>query len=304
MKKIFFILICGYILFHLNFFKKIKVCLCTIGKKENLYSREFVDYYKNIGINKIFIYDNNEKNDEKFDLVLNDYIKTGFVKIIDMRGIETPQIMAAEDCRKNNFKKFDWLIFYDMDEFIFLRNYTNINDFLNQKIFNKCQRIQLNWFFHTDNNLLYYDNRTLAERFPETDKRWNGSIIGGSEGIKSILKGNLDFKIHNIHVLNSSLISCDGFGKIKNVYGIITNESDHYYYYIDHYWSKSTEEFVNKLLKGSVALGKNTSLYMRRINMYFHLCKITLDKINYIENKTKLNLTKFRLRINNDSSNS
>ena len=123
-----------------------------------------------MGINKIFIYDNNDKNDEKFDLVLKDYIDNGFVEIIDFRGKIAPQIKAMEDCRKNNFKKFDWLIFFDMDEFIFLRNYTNINDFLNRKIFYKCQRIQLNWYVHTDNNLFYYDNRTLFERFPEKKK--------------------------------------------------------------------------------------------------------------------------------------
>ena len=52
-----------------------------------------------------------------------------------------------EDCRKNNFKKFDWLIFFDMDEFIFLKNYSNVKEFLNQKIFEKCQIIQLIIYF-------------------------------------------------------------------------------------------------------------------------------------------------------------
>ena len=184
-----------------------------------------------------------------------------------------------------------------------MRNFSNIKDFLNQNKFNKCQRIQLNWLFHTDNNQLYYENRTLADRFPETDKRWKGKKIGGAEGIKSIMRGNLDFKIHNVHVLNKSLISCDGFGNIKKVHGIITDESDHYYNYIDHYWSKSTEEFVNKLIRGSVALGTSDSLYMRRINMYFQLCDMTLEKINYIENKTKINLTKFKIILYNNSNN-
>ena len=95
-----------------------------------------------MGINKIFIYDNNDKNDEKFELVLKNYVDNGFVEIIDVRGKIAAQINAMEDCRKNNFKKFDWLIFFDMDEFIYLKNYPNIKDFLNQKIFNKCQRIQ------------------------------------------------------------------------------------------------------------------------------------------------------------------
>ena len=157
----------------------------------------------------------------------------------------------------------------------------------------------INWYFHTDNNLLYYDNRSLAERFPEKDKRWKDWKTGGSEGIKSILRGNIETKIHNAHILNRHLLSCDGFGRIKTVNGIITNDSDHYYNYIDHYWAKSTEEFVNKLAKGSVAVGFNVSHAMRRINIYFSFCDLNLDKINYIENKTKLNLTEFRLKLHN-----
>ena len=176
-----------------------------------------------------------------------------------------------------------------------------IKDFLKRKVFEKCQRVQLNWFFHTDNNLISYDNRSLSTRFTEKDKRWKGIKIGGIEGIKSILKGNINVKIYDIHILNSKLTVCDGFGKIKEIQNIITNESDHYYYYIDHYYSKSTEEFVNKLLRGSVTYGNNTDYYMERLKVYFSLCDITLDKINYIENKTKLNLTKFRLKLKNNT---
>ena len=57
-----------------NKIKNTKVCLCTNGKKENLYAREFVQHYINYGVDKIFIYDNNEQNGEKFEDVLDDYI--------------------------------------------------------------------------------------------------------------------------------------------------------------------------------------------------------------------------------------
>ena len=299
-KKIFlFILIISYTIFSILISNKnIKICICTIGKKENLYAREYVEFYKKKGVDKIIIYDNNEKEGEKFNLVLKDYIDNKYVEIIDVRGIVAPQVKAMEDCRKNNYKKFDWLIFFDMDEFIFLRKHDNIKDFLGQRKFTKCQRIQLNWFFHTDNNLIYYDNRTLQERFPVKERKWKGKKLGGLEAIKSIIRGNIDVKISNIHYINDSLISCDGFGRIRKVYGIYTKESDHYYNYIDHYFSKSTEEFVNKLMKGSVSVGYNkTSHSMNRINIYFFLSDITLDKINYIENRTNFNLTKFRLKL-------
>lgn len=283
----------------LNITKTNKVCICTVGKKENLYAREYVNFYKNLGIDKIFIYDNNDKNDEKFDLVLKDYINDNFVEIIDIRGKIAPQINSFEDCRKKNFKMYDWLIFFDMDEFLFLRNYSNIKQFLNQKTFDKCERIQLNWFVHTDNNLLNYDNRTLIKRFPDKRKEFNGTRLPGSNMIKSILKGYIDIEINDHHYLNPNLIVCNGFGKIIKFSGGKTNETDHFYYYIDHYWSKSTEEFVDKLMRGDAILGnKNKQNNLNRINMYFKYNNITLEKINYIESRTKYNLNNYKLFIN------
>ena len=50
-------------------YKDIKICLCVIAKNENKYLREFVEYYKTIGYNKIFLYDNNDIFGEKFEEV-------------------------------------------------------------------------------------------------------------------------------------------------------------------------------------------------------------------------------------------
>ena len=36
-----------------------KVALCCIGRLENRYIKEYVDFYLGIGVDKIFLYDNN-----------------------------------------------------------------------------------------------------------------------------------------------------------------------------------------------------------------------------------------------------
>ena len=137
--------------------KKItKICLCVIGKNENLYAREFVEHYKTIGYNNIFIYDNNDKNGEHFEEVIDDYIKNGFVKIINYRERNfnsTPQIDAYRDCYQRNYQLYDWLSFFDMDEFLEINNkYNKIQSFLNDKIFKYCQNIKINWVFYKNNN--------------------------------------------------------------------------------------------------------------------------------------------------------
>ena len=60
-----------------------KIALCCMCKCENDYIREFVDYYQNIGVDNIFIYDNNDIDGEHFQDVINDYIENEYVKIID-----------------------------------------------------------------------------------------------------------------------------------------------------------------------------------------------------------------------------
>ena len=66
--------------------KTIKVCLCSIGKNENLYVKEFINHYKELGYNHIFFYDNNDINGERFSDVLISEIKSCFGSIINYIG--------------------------------------------------------------------------------------------------------------------------------------------------------------------------------------------------------------------------
>lgn len=272
----------------------LKICICTIGKLENLYVREYISHYKNYGLDKIFIYDNNDINSERFETVINDYLKIGFVEVINYRGRDKQQIIAYQDCINKNYDKYDWLIFYDMDEFIYLKNFTSIKNYLDQQIFKKCQSIQLNMFFRNDNNLLLYDNRSLFQRFPKQVKR-------PKEALKSIIKGNKKIKVNCVHNINKNLRSCNGFGEFnkKEKENILTKNPDFQFYYIDHFCFKSTEEFVNKVNRGCAFWGKIDDMKMERIGWYFDKNEITKEKIRYIEKYTNLNLSIF---VNNISS--
>ena len=56
-----------------NYLNNIKVCLCTLGKNENKYIIEFVEYYKKYGVDKIILNDNNDVDGERFEKVIGDY---------------------------------------------------------------------------------------------------------------------------------------------------------------------------------------------------------------------------------------
>ena len=264
----------------------IKVCICTVGKLESNYILQFVEHYKKYGVDKIYLYDNNDINGERFDYILSDYIKDNYVEISNYRGKEGKQLKIFQNCYKQNHKNYDWLIFYDIDEFIYLKNYKNIKDFLTDKKFNKCQSIYLNWIIHTDNNLIYYDNRTLYERFPEI--YINKNYCNG----KTIIKGNIEnIEMKTTHLLDIKIERCNGFGKKIKTNGIYCKKPDYKYYYIDHYYCKSTEEFINKINKGDGVFGYNNINKYKRINFYFKFNKITPEKIYFIANKSALNIS-------------
>ena len=104
-----------------------KIALCTMGKKENLYSKEFIDYYIKLGINQIFIYDHNESNTENIiDTVENIYKNKVTVYKAFLKNI-TNQAEAFTDCYKNNYHYYDWFLMVDMDEYLYIKKETLSN---------------------------------------------------------------------------------------------------------------------------------------------------------------------------------
>ena len=297
---IFFIIKIYYIIVNINKKsdkikedKEIKVCVCTLGKEENRYIREFVQHYEKYGVDKIFLYDNNDENGEKFEEVINDYIQKGFVEVMNWRGKKKALFPIMNDCYQRNYEIYDWLIFFEIDEYIHLSNYTSVKPFLNSDKYKECQVLYLNLVCHTDNNLLYYDNRSLAERFPKIVPKYKKG--GYRLEIKSIVRGHIpNITVESNHLCNKKLINCNGYGNSNRYYyDTYSNQNDYKHYYIDHYYSKSTEEFIEKINKGDPYI--NTLEYvMGKVTKYFSQSEITNEKLDFIENKTGLNLSIYR----------
>lgn len=275
----------------------LNICVCTFAKNQNLYINEFVEFYQKIGINKIFLYDNNDEDGENFEDILKFYINNGTVEIINWRGKSAEYEKMMSDCYQNNYINYDWLLFYEIDEYIHIKENNDLKLFLSDQKFDNCECIYLNWLFHTDNNLIYYDNRTLQERFPvpEPNPQKNNSNV--KHFVKTIMKGHGKMiEINNIYKLSDNLKGCDGNGNQPIFNGNEMIENDFENNYIIHYSCKSTEEFLNKLnIENIDDSQKNESIYE-----YFLYNEINEEKINYIENQTKLNLTEFRLILNEE----
>lgn len=262
------------------------VCLCAIAKNENLYAKEFVEYYRLMMFKKIIIFDNNDIQGEKINDILCDYLKNNFIDIIDIRGLSSVQIGVYNYCYKKYNQFFDWLAFFDFDEYLYIKKNLNIENYLYNLRFKKCESILFNWHIYNDNGLEKYDNRPLNERFK--------TFKTAAKKAKSIIRGNLSnilFTTVHIGAMNINYF-CDSTGKRifpQNYLDI--NLKKNCSAYINHFYTKTAEEFCVKLNRGGGQHSKNKTI-IPRIKSFFTLNKITSNKIEIIEKCTNLNIRK------------
>ena len=271
-----------------------KIALCTMGKKENLYAKEFIEYYINLGVDHLYIYDDNDPNTEKISDIIEPKYQSQVTTILAKENKIKNQADAFTSCYKKNYKNYDWFIMIDMDEFLYLVNNT-LEGYLTDNIFNKCDFIKINWVISRDNDLVYYDPRLLFERFKPPYIKF--------KFIKTIIRGNisdLKYWVHSPYISPTRNVTCNNKGDIVirkeiNFEGIEPINVDKAFFI--HFRFKSTEELINKRKRGfGDWLGDFLAYTLQaHINDYFEQNKITLEKIEYIEKE--LNTYMWKLRI-------
>ena len=91
-----------------------------MGQEENLYVNEFIQYYIKLGVNHIFIYDDNERDIENITNFIDKKYQNN-ITIYEAKKINIDnQVDAFTHCYNNNLKIFDWFIMVDMDEFLYI----------------------------------------------------------------------------------------------------------------------------------------------------------------------------------------
>ena len=228
-----------------------KVALCCIGRLENRYAVEYVEYYKSIGFDKIFIYDNNYDGEEHFEDVLQTFIDDGFVEVIDYRNKTLCQIPAYEECYNKHSNEYDWIAFFDFDEYLTFINESNIKSYLSDKIFNDYDCIHINWMYYGDNGYVKYENKPLVKRFTKPAD-FNVKITGNfpeNNHIKSIVRGGINNLVwkSNPHSPHMNLRCCNGIGDKCD--DTAFNPYNFEKCYLRHFATKTIEEWVKYRMK-------------------------------------------------------
>lgn len=267
-----------------------KVALCAIAKNENLYIREWVEYYKKLGISHIFLYDNNDIDGERFDSVIKDYMDSGFVEVINVRGKPKMnkykgvilQSLCYTECYNKNYSKFDWMCFFDIDEFLFIEK-MSLYEYLNLSKFKNAVTILFNWVNYGDNNLIINDGRPVVERFTNPCKNINW--IRSTNQVKSIIrcKTKLNKCCHTHTVVTDSTkvyysngVYLPNFRCTTHVYSIDNLPKSPAY--IKHYVTKTIHEYLLRYVNRQKRNGKEKFNIDDVANMFFSVNELTEEK--------------------------
>ncbi len=261
------------------------IALCVIGRLENQYVVEFVEWYKKLGFNKIIIYDNNHDGEEFFEEVIQQYIDDGIVEIVPYRDMENVQIKAYSDCYIKYNSSYDWIAFFDFDEFLVLKNHSTIQEYL-EWISTKgdFDCVKINWMIYTDADMVENDGRLVNERFTvpmEYDKKI-GFDFPQNNHTKSIVKCKTEYKVKlnpHIPIVTKKICNADGIEDNDTPFTQYTFENA----YLKHFTTKTIDEFIhNKMVRG---LGDRTHkeyMDITPIKEFFKVNDMTSEKREYL----------------------
>ena len=216
-----------------------RVAIVCIAKDEDAYIHEWVDYHLMIGVDDIFIYE----NDWRSGLV------GGNIHTIPFDG-QYRQVYAYNHWLFRRSRDYDWAIFIDVDEFIALKRHSYIQGFLRDygNLPEGVDAIAVNWMMFGDNNAP--SEGSVLERFTR-----RGAFP--DRHIKSIVRLNGDRMMLTTH--NTFGYWIDTNGIVGHGQNNLTGDND--VIQINHYYGKTMKEFVAKMERGRADCGLEWTLH-------------------------------------------
>lgn len=202
------------------------VALVCIAKNEDNYIEEWVNYHLKLGFDKIFIYQNDWRTS----------LENERVEKIEFDG-DRMQEVAYNNFLRMRSDGYDWVAFFDVDEFLVLKKHKNIKDFI--EVYKDYNGIGINWVLFGDNNLTFDGNYSVLERFTKRQKEVN-------EHIKTIAKVNKSL-IQTVHNPSNAYLASTDFRVFSGPFNVTGNDD---VAQLNHYFCKTWQEWQIKRDRG------------------------------------------------------
>ena len=253
---------------------KYYLAVCAIAKDEGTYFKEWIEWHISKGVEKFYIYDNESTDNLKE--VLEPYIREGIV-IYNYVGGTNQQLEKYEEGIDKYGKNTFWMAIIDLDEFIVPVETYDLKDFL--KDYEKYPGVAINWIQFDGNDHVEKPKGLVIESY----KRAFALSHYRNQTTKSIVQPKYVMEYlspHNFSYYNGFAVNENfEYSKERDMPNSVKKIRIH------HYFSKSLEEYKQKIKRSGWADPVSTGMYKAEDSYIYN----TIDK--YIpELKKRLNM--------------
>ena len=225
--------------------------IITTVRDENDYIEEWISYHvENMGVEHFYIYDNES------EISLKEYLERVKFKYLDKITIiewvtsEHTQQDTCNDWLKNYGSESKWFIVMDVDEFISLKDKSKtLVEFLEEN--SDYASIKCLWKHYTANGQEKKTGKAVTERFTQetdwADEKHGGKLFAQSNRISHFISYVPQVRLQT--------------QKLEHDSEKVTN-----FFQLNHYITKSYEEWVEKINRGSV-----NPNYFRKYQEFFEI---------------------------------
>lgn len=220
--------------------------VCAIAKNEAPYLEEWVEFHRLVGVEHFYLYDNSSS--VPIRETLKKQISEGWVSVIEFAGVAMQ--LPAYNHGVNQGLSSKWIAFIDIDEFLFPTVGDDLRIILEE--FEAHGAVVVNWVtFGSSGHLqkphgLQIDNFRMRQ--PDASSR--------NELIKSIVRPQCVSKVLHPHCFQLKA----GFDSVNErhqrvPYSPVSTPPSLQKLRINHYYTRSHAEFLEKMGRGRVSGG-------------------------------------------------
>ena len=229
--------------------KRYEFSICSIFKNEAPFLKEFIEYHMLIGFEHFYFYNNN--SDDKFQNILDPYIQKGIVTLD-----EWPLIPGQPSCYQHFYENYrhetTWVSFLDLDEFFVPKKVTTIKEWI--KPYEDYPTIMIYWKMFGTNGALNHDKtKLLTEQYINS---WDKLTDIG----KLLYNTNYEIPTFFLGMMHAFDVRIAGVDIPPiNQFGYFVKYNIHRFnkqtptIQLNHYWSKSYENYLEKHKRGSAS---------------------------------------------------
>ena len=216
---------------------------CCIARNEHPYIREWVDYHLLIGVESFLVYDDGAPGEAPLRDTLRDHVERGTVSVVKSIEGARRQMACYDDCLARFGAESRWIAFLDVDEFLVLQAGDDVRTLLRE--FEAEGGLAASWLTFGSSGHV----RRPAGRVTANYVRRSKPSFKHNRHVKSIVQPARALTAKNPHAFEyrPGFRCVDERGRVvEDAFNDNTTRS----LWINHYFTKSREEFLLKAARG------------------------------------------------------